>query len=146
MYDFALSMILFFSIRKSTLLTGPIWPRYYKWLASLMKYLWITIELFPNGCMQDKTLENSTARWWIKCLLVVWWLDGIMTNFVWNVYKSDPKFWCNIIQHADTNKSIFHIIKSNFSGEGLVMYVYKYMFLVINKLYNTWCSNEYIII
>lgn len=105
--------ILFFSTRKSTLLTGPIWPRYYEWLASL-KYLWITIELFPNGCMQDKTLGNSTARWWIKCLLVVWWLDEIMTNFVLNAYTSEPKIWVNIIQHTDTYELLFSFYQSNF--------------------------------
>lgn len=114
MYEFAICMIyFFFSTRKSTLLTGPIWPRYYEWLASL-KYLWITIELFPNGCMQDKTLGNSTARWWIKCLLVVWWLDEIMTNFVLNAYTSEPKIWVNIIQHTDTYELLFSFYQSNF--------------------------------
>lgn len=113
MYEFAICMIYFFSTRKSTLLTGPIWQRYYEWLASL-KYLWITIELFPNGCMQDKTLENSTDIWWIKCLFVVRRFDEMMTNFVLNVCKSEPKFWANIIQHGDTCELLFSFYQSDF--------------------------------
>lgn len=64
--------------------------------------------------MQDKTLENSTDIWWIKCLFVVGRFDEMMTNFVLNVCKSEPKFWVNIIQHADTCELSFSFYQSDF--------------------------------
>lgn len=64
--------------------------------------------------MQDKTLENSTDIWWIKCLFVVRRFDEMMTNFVLNVCKSEPKFWANIIQHGDTCELLFSFYQSDF--------------------------------
>lgn len=137
-----------FSTRKSTLQTGPIWLRYYEWLASL-KYLWITIELFPNGCMQDKTLENSTDIWWIKCVFVVRRFDEMMTNFVLNVCKSEPKFWANIIQHGDTCELLFsfyqsdflwccfYVLKQSFNYRIMCIYLYLYVNIIDSLFFST---------